>query len=440
MEELTASLKRAVQGVHVEHITRVCDFWSFIKPFTVPYSLHLYYAFEIAKNDDNKVALRYKTTMAGEVWLPCGRFKDDRSFAPLMLTTNRVPVPSFSFVVPGVLPVITLRSMVSAYEHRLVRQRSSIRFADEVPGACVQWWRSFLDTEETRIANMCSTCVEIRSELATIVVRRAKGMTVERKAVNTAKQRRKEALLAELQTHDCIDTHKGSRDVPPEYSSLLADILRSFSSADVQHSQQEEKKQKEIDILPGNPAQGFSDSESDVEGYSENTDGLTILRSGQSKPVAYVRRGNRIKKEMFIATMPDPSDEHMGEHPFWIQKVIRITRRRVKVHYYGPSFLGVYKPLVNVDDNGADYVDVFQRTDFTTLHWNISLVGGFKSHDGGRLSAPDRRYLSLDVRVPWTDTKSSSSGSNSRPSDSSRSSKRPASSQAASRQKRQKKR
>ena len=65
--------------------------------------------------------------------------------------------------------------------------------------------------------------------------------------------------------------------------------------------------------------------------------------------MAYRRRGNRIKKGMFIATLSDASDEHMRAQPFWIQKVLRVTKRRVKVQYYGPEFPGVYKPLLDVD-------------------------------------------------------------------------------------------
>ena len=170
MEELTASLKRAVQGVVVEHVMSVCDFWGFIEPFTVAYSLYTYYAFEVAKNEALDVTLRYKTTMDSSVWLPCGRFPDDRAFAPVMLGKLHLPVKPLRFVVPGVLPVEQLRTMVSSYEHRLDHQRSIIRFADEAAGACIAWWNTFLEAEEKRIAESCSTCARIKRELGNIVV------------------------------------------------------------------------------------------------------------------------------------------------------------------------------------------------------------------------------------------------------------------------------
>ena len=116
---------------------------------------------------------------------------------------------------------------------------------------------------------------------------------------------------------------------------------------------------------------------------------------------------------MFIATLSDASDEHMRAQPFWIQKVLRVTKRRVKVQYYGPEFPGVYKPLLDVDRDDTPYVDYFKRGEFTTLHWNINFVGKYASHDGGRLSANDQAYLRLDVRVPWNSACSSSSSSRS---------------------------
>ena len=122
---------------------------------------------------------------------------------------------------------------------------------NEAPGACVTWWRSFLDAEEKRIADSCSTCVDIQSELRTIVVRRSKGMTLEKKEANAAKQRRKDQLLVELEAHDCIDREQGLRDVLPGYSSILDNILQSFSAtAAAAEKQQEGKKQQERgDIL-----------------------------------------------------------------------------------------------------------------------------------------------------------------------------------------------
>ena len=270
----------------------VCDFWSFIKPYTVPYSLHTFYAFEIAKNEALAVTLRYKTTMDSEVWLPCGRFQDDRAFAPVMLQPHRVSTlgtQSLRFVVPGVLPVAQLRTMVSSYEHRLARQRSAIHFPDEAPEACVTWWCSFLDAEEKRIADSCSTCVEIQSELRTIVVRRSKGMTLEKKEANAAKQRRKDQLLVELEAHDCIDREHGLRDVPPGYSSILNDILQSFSvTAAAAEKQQEGKKQQERgDILPDDPAEGFSesDSESLMKAILKAQTGSAYSEVGKANPL-----------------------------------------------------------------------------------------------------------------------------------------------------------
>ena len=37
--------------------------------------------------------------------------------------------------------------------------------------------------------------------------------------------------------------------------------------------------------------------------------------------MAYRKRGPIIRKNMFVATLPDPDDEFMGDHPFWIQTV-----------------------------------------------------------------------------------------------------------------------
>ena len=133
-----ASLRRAVAGVLVEHITQVCDVWSFLEPFTLSYSLYSYYAFEVSKNDIDEVVLRYKTTMHSDTWLPCGRFADDRSFAPRMLRKGtHCGVERLRFVVPSVLPVQSLRSMVAFYEHRLTRPRSVHRLPDGPEGACV---------------------------------------------------------------------------------------------------------------------------------------------------------------------------------------------------------------------------------------------------------------------------------------------------------------
>ena len=270
---------------------------------------------------------------------------------------------------------------------------------------------------------MCSTCVDIKRELSTIIVRRSKGMSVEKKEHNANKLRQKQELLVELDSHDCMDRRSGKRDVPADYSWILRDILRIFSSRAVQQDRPDEKKQQVVPVLPVNLAEGFSDSDSDSEGYIESTDGLGLLRSGQAKPVAYRRRGERITKGMFIATLADPTEQFMGSHPFWIQKVLRVTKRRVKVHYYGPEFLGVYQPLTDVDNGGIPSVDYFRRGDFTTVHWNISFVGKYRTHDGGRLSANDQAYLKLDVRVPW-DGSSSSSSSSSRSSRSSNTSKK----------------
>lgn len=418
MDELTASLKRAVTGVAVEHVMQVCDMWSFLKPFAQAYSLFPYYSFEIAKNTSGHVVLRYKTTMHSDTWLPCGHSPKDRAFAPRMLhkAKRSEDVPDLlRFTVPSVIPIESLRSMISSYEHRLTRPRSALRFPEEHEGACVAWWHSFLSHEEARVADMCATCVDIKRELGTIVVRRSKSLSLEKKEQNLAKQRRKGELLEELKSHDCEDRRSGKLDVPGQYSWILQSVLRSFSSGEgIQGGLPDpEQKQKHVNKLPANLHDGFSDSASDSEGYMEETDGLGLLKRGQSKPAAYRRRGNRIKKGMFIATLSDASDEHMGAQPFWIQKVLRVTKRRVKVQYYGPEFLGVYKPLLDVDRDDTPYVDYFKRGEFTTLHWNIKFVGKYASHDGGRLSANDQAYLRLDVRVPWNSACSSSSSSRS---------------------------
>ena len=129
---------------------------------------------------------------------------------------------------------------------------------------------------------------------------------------------------------------------------------------------------------------------------------------GLTAPVAFRKRGSHVKKGTFIATLPEKSDPHMGKHPFWIQKIIQVTTRRVKTQYYGPHFLGVYQPLIDVDNGNIPYYDYFQRGKFTTLHWDIAFTGKYR-HDGGHLSAVDKRYLALDARVAWNGDSSSSS-------------------------------
>ena len=66
---------------------------------------------------------------------------------------------------PGVHPIHSLQSSNSAQE-----TRSAMSFPSEVAHAAYDWWIEFLDNEETRVAAMCRTCRDIRTELASIVI------------------------------------------------------------------------------------------------------------------------------------------------------------------------------------------------------------------------------------------------------------------------------
>ena len=119
----------------------------------------------------------------------------------------------------------------------------------------------------------------------------------------------------------------------------------------------------------------------------------TCRRRGTAIPVAYKKRGDRVRVGMVVAVLCSSDEgDFMGGQPFWIATVVSITRHHVTLHYMGPDFLGPYNLL------GDDEVLTYRRSDVTFLHWNIQLVG---RKGNKRISKVDQRVLSLDVRVKW---------------------------------------
>ena len=332
--------------------------------------------------------------MRDKVWLPCGRSVDDLTFAKQMLYDRDIESPSkFCFVVPNVLPVDKLRTSTRNLEGRLTHQRSRLRYPHEEAGAAYRWWLQFCDAQAAKISAMCTTCRSIREELSSIVVRSGKG----RRSENNAKTRRRNELLEQISSHECSDREAGRLDIPDTYSRVLAKLCSQVQCAPAQ-DQSIEQSGNQLGQAH-RPANGQSDSESDEEGYRVLTDGMDRTIPYSRAPVAYKKRPQRIQKGMFVAMEPleTAEDDPLRDHPFWLVRVHRLTKRHVWLWYYGPKFLGSYKPLLRAD--GSDYVEKFEIDNLTFFHWNIQLVS--KSRLGGKISKNDLVVLSRDVNLPW---------------------------------------
>ena len=242
---------------------------------------------------------------------------------------------------------------------------------------------------------MCVDCRNIRVELASIVVHKQKRPTEAQKALNAQKISRRTELLALLHSHDCPDRISGRLIVPDDRSRTLSAVRACWR-----------KPVKSIDpiglgqespAVGGDMKEAHDDSSSDTDGMPQPVCGLySAMPKSISLPTAYTRRGPKVLKDMVVAVPCSANEgDFMAGQPFWLAKVLRITPVHVTLHYYGDTFLGVYKLL---DD---EEILQYQRKDITILHWNIKFVGKYK-HCGGRLSKGDQRVLSLDVRVPWT--------------------------------------
>jgi hypothetical protein len=163
--------------------------------------------------------LRSKDEMRQEHWLPLGGVR----FATPMLTP-RVPAATptaFSFVVAAVHPV-SLRGQIDSDEDRLRLLSSAVGFPLEVAGAAWAGWQDFLAAEEARAKAMCSSCRDIRVELATIVILQQKSKSEEVQAVNRVKAALRDQLLKQLETHSCTDRAEGKLAVPADHSRTLS--------------------------------------------------------------------------------------------------------------------------------------------------------------------------------------------------------------------------
>ena len=394
-DELVNSIRRSFDGVHVEWVHTVVDFWSGISDRCIPFTLSQCYSFQIKMNANGQVVLRSKDCMHGKTWFPVGRHAEDLQFAqPLLLTRSIQWSGELRFVVPNVLDVRGLRSSCLNYSLRLNLQRSR-RFPNEQAGDAMKWWIDFLDKEDKKIADMCAECRNIRVELGSIVVHRKKKTDTVGKAANAAKLARRDELLALLHSHECLDRKRGVLTVPDDYSRTLGAICALWKKtvADIDSESDHAGRVSGSDQSVAD----MNDSDSDSDDMTEHVSGLTSARSKSiSVPKAYRQRGSKIEKGMVVAVHCSAAEgEFMGGQPFWLAKVLRITAKHITLHYYGDTFLGVYKLL---DD---EEILEYKRRDITILHWNIKFVGKYK-HCGGRLSKGDQRVLSLDVRVPWS--------------------------------------
>ena len=203
--------------------------------------------------------------------------------------------------------------------------------------------------------------------------------------------------MAELESHSCPDRQAGLLSVPNDHNAILYRMLLFWEAANG-HKHGDHKSDSYQKTM--NQLEDATSSGSEDEGFREETDGMALMRSGRSAPVAYQSRGDLIKKGMFVATLPSPDDEGgwMSGHPFLIAKVTRVTKKYFWLHYYGDQFLGVYRALT--DNEGDDWICKYERGSITILHWNIKLTGSYKG-GGGKLSAGDQRVLGFDTRVLW---------------------------------------
>ncbi len=132
-----------------------------------------------------------------------------------------------SYVVPGVLPISSLRNAITELKARLVTQRSIIKFPSEKLGEAYEWWDTFLRDELERQQHMCAICRGIREELATIVVHQSKSKVTETRVANAQKLARRDKLLANLGTHDCSDRKAGRLNVDVLKSAILSAFTAS---------------------------------------------------------------------------------------------------------------------------------------------------------------------------------------------------------------------
>ena len=299
--------------------------------------------------------------MSHDVWEPQGFGDMDLSFAPPLLNDQTSCVP-LQFVVPGVIPVASLQTWVANQEARLRLPRAAVHFPLEQAGDALSWWNQFLDTESERLSNACETCVRIQTELASIIIRQQTSLSEAQKAQNNAKTKRRAVLKAELDSHECAD--RDARVVP--MAVLESDkILRGLLGSDHQELAVEEQEAKTERKLPAPDAR-----EADVAEYVEPDDGMPTIRLGTA-PVAYTRRNKGIKAGDFAVIVPEAEEgEWMGDHPFWLVKVVRLTTHKHVLHFFGDQFLGPYYPLIKSD--GSDYVDEFPKGAITYVHWDSS--------------------------------------------------------------------
>ena len=189
-------MRHSFKDVQVVWLRSVVDAWWSVRDrwITTNTSLTDSYSFEISLNAAGRPVLRTKDCMHTEAWLPLGGIE----FAPPLLVAPATVYSPFSFVVPGVLDVQSLRSCISLNEQRLHTQRSVTLFPDEELGAAFQWWISFLREEEARSANMCAACRSCREELASIIVRRTKNNSSSEKKANATKELRRRSKRLRL--------------------------------------------------------------------------------------------------------------------------------------------------------------------------------------------------------------------------------------------------
>ena len=127
--------------VKVTWLRVVVDLWSTLEPRAIAYQLSKWYSFELRKrSSDQQVAIRYKVNLSDDRWLPLRLSDNDLTYCSPMFDTTAVWQPSFTFVVPNVLPVAALRPGIVQFEKRLARQRSRVHFPDEVEGAALEGW------------------------------------------------------------------------------------------------------------------------------------------------------------------------------------------------------------------------------------------------------------------------------------------------------------
>ncbi len=350
-------------------------------------------AFQIRRNTSGHAVFRHKEAMSHTTWLPTGFGAEDVSFAPRLLCDGQVS--GWKFVVPNVLPTQALRTYLANQASTLALPRAIKRFPDEAAGAATAWWQSFLDGEDAIVAATCVACVAIRRELSTIVIHQLKGQSKDARQANNAKASRRTELLAQLGSHECTDVAQGKRDVPAAFSSLLLRLQQDLPRY---------TKQLASGVAPSAAVSGAAQavaasSEVDVDEYEEPLNGLEAVRKS-SLPSAYTNRHSSVRKGDLAIVLPDKADGWMGHHPFWVVKVTRMTNKRHWLHFYGPDFLGSYRPLHPQNQPKGSYIEEYRAGDVTYIHWGFKLSGG-KHGKTGKLKVVDLRVVSLHSSVSW---------------------------------------